>query len=91
MPFSKSDLVYKYSWEHTKEDDPKLKGTPDSSLLNRNEGYEVLYMIKALMKDWKFFDVADGKKIERMIRVHPSELRSQQHVKNWIQTNWKNH
>ncbi len=91
MPFSKSDLVYEYSWEHTKADDPKLIGKPDSGLLNRNEGYEVLYMITQLMSDWDLKNVASGQKIEEMIRVHPGDLRSQQHVKDWIKTNWKNY
>ena len=91
MPFKESDLLYEYSWEHTKEDNPKLTGEPDHSLLNRSEGYEVLYMIKTLMAGWGLKNVADGQKIEKMIKAHPSNLRSQAHVKEWIQTNWKHY
>jgi len=88
MPFTKEDLRYQYSWVHTREDDPKLRGEPDSSLLNRGEGYEVLYMIKKLMAAWRMESVAAGQKVERMIREHPDDLRSQQHVKAWIYSNW---
>jgi hypothetical protein len=88
MPFERKDLCYTYSWVHTKEDDPKLRGEPDGSLLNRNEGYEVLYMIRRLMAAWGQEDVAAGQKMERMIREHPDGLRSQQHVKAWIYSNW---
>lgn len=88
MSFTKSDLQYKYSWVHTKEDNPKLKGEPDHNLLNRSEGYEVLYMIKKLMAGWELKNVASGHKIEKMIKEHPANLRSQAHVKEWIRTNW---
>jgi hypothetical protein len=88
MPFTKGNLVYTYSWEHTKEDDPKLKDEPDSSLLNRSEGYEVLYLIKKMMSARGLDSVAAGQKIEEMIKVHPGNLRSQVHVKEWINANW---
>jgi len=88
MSFTRANLVYKYGWEHTKSDDPKLTGEPDSNLLNRSEGYEVLYMIDKLMATWNLKNVAPGQKIEKMIKDHPSHLRSQLHVKEWINDNW---
>lgn len=88
MPFTKEDLCFKYSWIHTREDDPKLKGEPDSSLLNRGEGYEVLYLIRQLMAAWRLDTVAAGQKMERMIREHPGGLKSQLHVKAWIYSSW---
>ncbi|MGN8072609.1 hypothetical protein [Mucilaginibacter sp. 22184] len=88
MSFTKADLHGNYSWIHTREDDPKLKGEPDSSLLNRSEGYEVLYMIRKLMAAWGLTTVLAGQKIERMIKAHPAHLRSQEHVMNWIYNNW---
>ena len=80
--------MYTYSWEHTKEDDPKLRGEPDSRLLNRSEGYEVLYMIKKIMSARGLDSVTAGQKIEKMIKAHPGNLRSQLHVKEWINANW---
>jgi hypothetical protein len=29
-------------------DNPKISGVPDSTLFNRNEGYEVLYLINRM-------------------------------------------
>lgn len=87
--FTKSDLVKTtYTWSADKGDNPKLKGEPDSSLLNRNEGYEVLYMIQKLMEKWQLKNIASGQKIERMIHVTPSNLHSQVNVKTWINDNW---
>ena len=36
----KSDMVYdNYSWTAYGDDDPKVSGEPDSTLLNRKEGH----------------------------------------------------
>ena len=88
MRFNRSDLVYPYSWQHTSSDNPKLRGEPDHSEFNRTEGYEVLYMINKIMESRGTFSLTDGKKIERMLKEHPSNLRSQLHVKEWINSNW---
>lgn len=44
---TKSDLKYEneYSWKAIGDDNPKITGVPDSTLLNREEGYEVLAFI----------------------------------------------
>ena len=86
--FTKSDLKNKYSWSADGGDNPKLKGEPDSSLLDRTEGYEVLYMIQKLMVKWGLKNVTSGQKIETLIHKCPSNLRSQENIKNWIHENW---
>ena len=88
--FTHHNLVYKYTWT-TSPGDSKLKGEPDSSLLNRQEGYEVLYMINRLMDAWSLKNVASGQKIEKMIHAVPGHLRSQTHVKEWINDHWDQH
>ena len=46
---TKSDLEYDdYSWTAYGDDDPEVTGEPDSTLFNRNEGYEVLYLINKM-------------------------------------------
>ncbi|PLX08446.1 MAG: hypothetical protein C0596_06205 [Marinilabiliales bacterium] len=61
---SKSDLYYKYySWTASSGDDPKITGTPDSTLLNRNEGYEILYFIN------KFAELHSLKNKSSAIRI----------------------
>ncbi|MCF8120404.1 MAG: hypothetical protein K9L83_09375 [Deltaproteobacteria bacterium] len=38
----KSDLIYDdYSWTAYGDDNPKVSGEPDSTLLNRKEGYDL--------------------------------------------------
>jgi len=89
---SKADLFYKnYSWTVLSGDNPKITGEPDSTLLNRGEGYEVLYFINKLAKIHDFKLKSSAVKIEKMIREEvPGKLRSQQNIKTWIEQNWKN-
>jgi len=91
--YNKSDMVYKdYSWTAIKGDDPKITGEPDSTLFNRHEGYEVLYMINKCMVKWEFHSVSSGQKIEKMIRLHlPSDTRSQKNVYDWLDRNYNNY
>lgn len=89
--FSRSDLKRVYSWSADGGDNPKLKGEPDSSLLDRSEGYEVLYMIRKLMDVWRLTSVSDGQKIERMIHAAPKEIHSQEKIKTWIHSNWSSY
>ena len=86
--FTKDDLKYKYNWSADKGDNPKLKGEPDKSLLDRTEGYEVLYMVQKLMSTWDFKQVTSGNKIEDKIKAVPSNIHSQEKIKEWIHTNW---
>lgn len=85
-----SDLKYLYSNKAAKGDDPKLRGEPDSSLLNRRESYEVLYFINKFCKQYKLIDVITAQKIERMIHKHlPSNIRSHANISSWLVKYWK--
>lgn len=88
--FTRGNLQYSYSWTTT-EGDSKLRGEPDSSLLNRNEGYEVLYMINRIMDARNLLAVSSGQKIERMIKAAPSHYHSQANIKSWIDSNWNSY
>lgn len=82
-------LKYKYSPGATKNDDPKLRGEPDSSLFNRNEYYEVYYLIK---KFCERFSGVTSEKTERLIHEKlPSSVRSQENVIEWLRVNYNNH
>lgn len=85
---AKSDLEGTYSWTALLGDDPKVSGPPDSTLLNRHEGYEVLYFINKIAEIHGFAQKTSGLKIERMLKSVPSNLRSQSNVKDWIEQNW---
>lgn len=91
MPLlSKSDLVYSYTWTAIAPDDPKVTGVPDSSLLNRDEGYEVLAFINRFSDIYNFKQKKTGLKVEKLINGHlPGNIRSHKNVSNWLVENWK--
>jgi len=88
--FTKTDMVFKdYRWSAYPNDDPRVTGKPDSTLFNRHEGYEVLYLVNKLAELWTLRVVSACQKMERMIRQHlPSYTRSQTEVQAWIHENW---
>lgn len=88
---SRSDLYYKdYSWTTIYGDNPKITGQPDSTLLNRKEGYEILYFINKLAEIHDLKKLQSAIKIEKMIRNElPENVRSQENIRKWILENWK--
>jgi hypothetical protein len=93
MAFSKSDLFYKdYVWT-TKysNDDPRVTGEPDKTLLARTEGWEMLYFVNKLVEIWNWSaSVSNYQKIERAIRERvPGNERSQENIRIWIEQNLK--
>jgi hypothetical protein len=84
---SKSDLQFQYSWSAIPPDDARITGKPDSTLLNRNEGYEVLTFLNRISKN-----TAGALKGERMIKQHlPGTVRSHANVLQWLIDNWASH
>ena len=86
----KADLYYEdYSWTAYRNDDPKVTGNPDSTLLNRKEGYEILYFINKLAEIHGLNQKSSAEKIEKMIREKvPTNLRSKENIKAWIEKHW---
>jgi hypothetical protein len=81
---SKSDLQFTYTWSAIPPDDARITGRPDSTFLNRNEGYEVLAFLNRVSKD-----KAGALKGERMIKQHlPGTTRSHANVLQWLIDNW---
>lgn len=90
MLFNKSDLKYTYSWTAISGDNPRVRGEPDSTMFNRNEGYEVLYLINKLAEKWEWKQTSSCVKLEKIIKEYlPSDVRSQENVKKWLADNWK--
>lgn len=84
---SRSDLQYTYTWTAVQGDNPRLTGSPDRELLNRNEGYEVLHYLNDVCKSREV-----ALKAERMIRNHlPNDIRSRTRITDWLNANWGNH
>ena len=97
MDFSKKNLAFdkEYKWQAPKPkgDNLKLIGTPDNDLLNREEGYEVLYFVQQFMKKRKTKSIDSGKKVEILIRKYlPGHIRGRKDVEQWLIDNWdRNH
>jgi hypothetical protein len=98
--FKRSDLVFKdYAWTTSEGDSAKVTGFPDGVLLNRREGYEVIYFINRFIDNqvsWKgqteSAKVSLGVKIEKMIHDFlPSNIRSHGNVYQWIVSNWNSY
>lgn len=90
MKITKENLYYKdYEWTVIDGDDPKVTGAPDSTLLNRKEGYEILYFINKFLERYKLKKVSLATKIEKMIREElPDDIRSQKKIEAWVETHW---
>lgn len=88
---SRADLYYKdYKWTAYPNDDPRVTGKPDSTFLNRHEGYEILYFINKFVESYGLKEKSIATKTEKMIRNElPSTTRSQENVVKWIVDNWK--
>jgi hypothetical protein len=88
---TKDELKYPdYSWSVYENDDPRISGEPDSTELNRKEGYEVLYFINKVAEIHGLLSKSTGFKIERMLREKvPADIRSQSSIKRWIEKNWE--
>jgi hypothetical protein len=89
---TRNDLQFFYNWTATGDDNPALRGEPDSSLFNRHDGYDVLYIINHLADKKCWNHKSSGLKAERLIRGHlPFYLRSQELVIKWLNDNWDNY
>jgi hypothetical protein len=92
MQIGTSDLQYRYSWQAKPGDDATLRGFPDNILLNTEEGYEVLDFINRCLRQWDKsgtpLDLADAKKIERMLQAKPGGIRSHAKVQAWLLAEW---
>ena len=89
--YNKQDMIYSdYRWSAIDGDNPKITGKLDKTEFNRNERYEVLYLINAVINELSLSRLESAKKVEQMIRYElPSNIRSQENVKNWILKNWE--
>lgn len=88
-PLKKGDLQYRYADSGVGNDNPALRGTPDSAMLNRGQWYEVLYFVNKFANEYGNGSEGVAKKAERLIQKHlPSNQRSHEHVTSWLRNNW---
>jgi len=91
VQLTSADLQYRYSRSAIPGDNPRLRGL-DSNFFNGGEEYEVLDFINSFLKSHNIngnpLTKEHGLKIERMLQGKPGNLRSQEHVKQWVLDNW---
>ena len=86
--FSRSDLKFLYNWKPIPNDDPRISGTPGTTLFNRNEGFEMLYLINTFAEKHGILEKDICSQIEKSIKKElPLNLRSQIHVIEWLDEN----
>lgn len=89
-PLTKNDLQFRYTPPPGTFDDPKLRGEPDRSLLNRSQWYEMLYFINKFANNYGNRDRNIALKAERLIKTTvPGHLRSHDNIEQWLLQNWK--
>ncbi|HXL56027.1 MAG TPA: hypothetical protein VN958_07210 [Chitinophagaceae bacterium] len=81
-------IFHDYNWTQYSNDDPYVSGVPDNTLFDKNEGYQVLYMINIFGKTFQQMTINVGKKIEIMIRGLPPYVKRQTDVLDWLFNNW---
>ena len=83
--FKSKHLKYEYKWTNTNNDDPKITGEPDRTLFNRQEGYEMLYLLNKIKDENPSFGITYLQKIEEEIKENlPGDVRAQRDVINWV-------
>ncbi len=88
--FTRNDLRYSYDWRASEGDNKRITGFPDDVLLNRNEGYEVLYFINKYMTNKSWQQLSTFQKLESTIKNDlPSNIRSHNNVRNWLDNNFR--
>jgi len=87
----KSDLKLTYSWTAAAENDnAKITGIPDSTLLDRHEGYEVLPFLNRYLTSKNWTSQSTLNKLEDALHDKlPSSTRSHANVKKWLDDNFK--
>ena len=83
-----NNLQYPYTWAAYKQNDPRVSGEPDNTLLRKDVGNEVLYFINKFCEWYLINDVSTAQKIERMIQASPQSIYTQFALKQWILKNW---
>lgn len=88
--FTKSDLTYTgYKETAYPGDNPKLTGKPDSTLLNRNEAYEMVYFINRYMTDKGWKEKITFQKIEKFLKTSTHSNESHQFWRTELDKNFK--
>lgn len=89
MEYTRSQMVYKdYKWNaRAGHDNPRFIGAQERAMLNRSEGYEMLWFINSLAKTWSWTNISQSsyQHLERIIRENvPGDIRTHNEIRKWI-------
>jgi hypothetical protein len=87
--FRAADMLLSYAGTSMTGAPELYTGRLDDTPLDRNEQYEVLYLIRRIMSQHLLHDVRTGQKIERMIRACPKRIRTRRGVWEWVVGVWE--
>jgi hypothetical protein len=90
---TRDQLQFKdYNWGTYGDDDARVSGSLNESVLSRSEGYEILYFINKFCEVHQLNALSSAEKIERMLRDSiPRSRKSQKTIQKWIVNNWRDH
>jgi len=96
MIFTAADLIFNDYGTSTSyaDNDPRISGTPDETILNKREQKEMLYFINYCYEIWNWpeYTKTPGRKIEMLIRTYlMADVRTQQGVLEWISEHWQHY
>ena len=89
--FSRKNLFYgDYKWSVYPANDPHVNGKIDSTIFNRTEGNEIVYIINKLMTIWDYRFTTSGNKMEKLIHDQlPEYVSTQEAVQQWLKETLK--
>jgi hypothetical protein len=75
-----SDLKFKYPKDIAKRDTPKFSGVPDTARFNRDDLFEILPMMEAVMNDLGSTDGNVLDMLEDILNVMPRFIETREEV-----------
>ena len=93
FPYQLRHLHFSYSLEYTfKPKESVFKRMPNKEKFNRNNRYEMIFLINALQKLWGLSSLEDCEKIEYLIKTcMPESTNTQLEITDWLVLNWNLH
>ena len=88
LMFVKSNLQLNYNWPEPTGDALKYTGEPDSIILDRDDGHEVLAFIRKFVQIYSLEGFQYSEKIEALVREAPERCRTRVSVYLWVRGNW---
>jgi hypothetical protein len=83
MKYLKEHLSYSYNWPHG--GDPLFTGVPSRRMFDRDNGFQVLFIINCFYESIGVTTPQAGNKIEKLINMQlPLEVKSELSVFNWL-------